>query len=291
MQYIKMKALAKINLGLDVLGKRENGYHDVRMVMQTITLHDKIKITKIDADKVEVRSNLYYLPNNENNIAYKAAQMLREEFGIEQGVRIKLDKQIPVAAGMAGGSANAAAVLKGMNRLFNLRLSQKELMERGVKLGADVPYCVMQGTVLAEGIGEELTSLAPMPRCHIVVAKPPISVSTKRVYEALDAKSIVDHPEIDAVVGGLEFANLEAVAQNMGNVLEDVTIPEYPVVQELKDIMMKGGAINAMMSGSGPTVFGIYKKESDAKRTIKMIRDSHLSKQVYLCRPFNMSRR
>lgn len=291
MQYIKMRALAKINLGLDVLGKRENGYHDVKMVMQTITLHDKIKITKIEADKVEVKSNLYYLPNNENNIAYKAAQMLREEFGIESGVRIRLDKQIPVAAGMAGGSANAAAVLKGMNRLFNLRLNQKELMERGVKLGADVPYCIMQGTVLAEGIGEELTDLSPMPKCHIVVAKPPISVSTKRVYEALDAKSIVEHPDVDAVVGGLEFASLEAVAKNMGNVLEDVTIPEYPVVQELKDIMIKGGAINAMMSGSGPTVFGIYKKESDAKRTIKMIRDSRLSKQVYLCRPFNMTRR
>lgn len=291
MQYIKLKALAKINLGLDVLGKRPNGYHDVRMVMQTITLHDKIKITKIDVDKVEVRSNLYYLPNNENNIAYKAAQMLREEFDIKQGVRIRLDKQIPVAAGLAGGSANAAAVLKGMNRLFNLRLSQKELMERGVKLGADVPYCIMQGTVLAEGIGEELSPLAPMPRCYIVIAKPPISVSTKKVYEALDAKSIVEHPPIDAVIGGLEFSNIDAVAKNMGNVLEDVTIPEYPVVQEIKELMCRHGAINAMMSGSGPTVFGIFKKESEAKRAMKVIRDSKLSKQVYYCRPFNITRR
>lgn len=291
MQYIKLKALAKINLGLDVLGKRENGYHDVRMVMQTITLHDKIKITKIESDKVEVRSNLYYLPNNENNIAYKAAQMLRDEFNIKEGVRIRLDKQIPVAAGMAGGSANAAAVLKGMNRLFNLRLNQQELMDRGVQLGADVPYCIMQGTVLAEGIGEELTELAPMPKCHIVIAKPPISVSTKRVYEALDAKSIVEHPSIDAVVGGLEFSNIEAVAKNMGNVLEDVTIPEYPIVQDIKDVMLKGGAINAMMSGSGPTVFGIFAREADAKRTMRLLREAKLSKQVYLCRPFNITRR
>lgn len=291
MQYIKLKALAKINLGLDVLGKRENGYHDVRMVMQTITLHDKVKITKIEADRVEVTTNLYYLPNNENNIAYKAAMMLKEEFGITQGVRIRLDKQIPVAAGLAGGSANAAAVLKGMNRLFNLRLSQKELMERGVKLGADVPYCILQGTVLAEGIGEKLTALAPMPKCHILIAKPPISVSTKKVYEALDSKAIVQHPNIDGVIGGLEFNSIEGVAQNMGNVLEQVTINEYPVVQELKEIMMSQGALNAMMSGSGPTVFGIFKKEADAKNAMKMIGEKRLSKQVYLTRAFNITRR
>lgn len=291
MQYVKLKALAKINLGLDVLGKRDNGYHDVRMVMQTITLHDKVKITKIQEDRIEISTNLFYLPNNENNIAYKAAQMLRQEFGITEGVRIKLDKQIPVAAGMAGGSANAAAVLKGMNRLFHLRLSNTDLMERGVKLGADVPYCVMQGTVLAEGVGEVLTPLAPMPRCHIVIAKPPISVSTQKVYEALDAQAIQNHPHIDAIIGGLEFASLEGVAQNMANVLEDVTIQAHPEITTLKEMMMNGGAMASMMSGSGPTVFGIFSKEADARKTIKKIKHSGVAQQVYYTRPFNINRR
>lgn len=291
MQYVKLKALAKINLGLDVLGKRENGYHDVRMVMQTVSLYDVVKLVKIPEDKIEVRTNLFYLPDNENNIAYKAAQLLREEFHITEGVRIEIDKRIPVAAGLAGGSANAAAVLKGMNRLFHLRLDTKELMERGVKLGADVPYCVMQGTALAEGIGEELTPLPSMPRCHIVIAKPPISVSTEMVYEKLDAGAISKHPSIEAIIGGLQFSSLEGVAMNMGNVLESVTIEEYPVVQSIKEMLINEGAISAMMSGSGPTVFGIFKKEIEARAAVRKIKYSGIAQQVYYTRPFNINRR
>lgn len=199
MNQIELKALAKINLGLDVLGRRENGYHDVRMVMQSIYLYDEVKIAKKKEPGITLTTNLKFLPTGDGNIAYKAAQLLMDEFDLKEGVQITLNKHIPVAAGLAGGSSNAAAVLFGMNRLFGLRLTQQELMDRGVKLGADVPYCIMRGTVLAEGIGEELSVLPAMPKCTVLIAKPPISVSTKMVYEALDSKEIVEHPDIDGM--------------------------------------------------------------------------------------------
>ncbi|MFI3171527.1 MAG: 4-(cytidine 5'-diphospho)-2-C-methyl-D-erythritol kinase [Eubacteriales bacterium] len=290
MQFIELKALAKINLGLDVLGKRENGYHDVRMVMQTIYLCDDVKIEKRKEEKVSIESNLFYLPSNENNIAYKAAQMLREEFHITEGVHITLKKRIPVAAGLAGGSSNAAAVLFGMNRLFDLKLSQEELKERGVKLGADVPYCIMRGTVLAEGIGEELTPLASMPKCYVLIAKPGISVSTKMVYEALDSSAIIEHPDIDGIIAGLEADDLYAVAEKMGNVLEQVTITDYPVIERIKQIMKNHGALNAMMSGSGPTVFGIFEKQQDAKNALKAIKNKKVARQTYLTSVHNVRR-
>ena len=198
MNQIELKALAKINLGLDVLGRRENGYHDVRMVMQTIYLYDEVKLTKKKEPGIELTTNLGFLPTGDTNIAYKAAKLLIEEFGISEGVKIVLNKHIPVAAGLAGGSSDAAAVLFGMNRMFGLHLQQKDLMERGVKLGADVPYCIMRGTVLAEGIGEELSVLPAMPKCTVLIAKPSVSVSTKVVYEALDSEKIIEHPDIDA---------------------------------------------------------------------------------------------
>ena len=227
MDRLELKALGKINLGLDVLGRRENGYHDVRMVMQTVYLYDRIIMKKSKTPGIRLETNLYYLPVNENNLAYQAAQMLMDEFHIEEGVSIQLDKHIPVAAGMAGGSSNAAAVLFGMNRMFSLGLSQKELMERGVKLGADVPYCIMRGTVLAEGIGEILTPLSPMPKCYVLIAKPAISVSTKMVYEKLDSHEIEDHPDIDGILAGLKAGDLKEVAGSMGNVLECVTVDAY----------------------------------------------------------------
>lgn len=279
---IDLKALAKINLGLDVLGRRENGYHDVRMVMQSIYLYDDVKIERTKAPGIEIRTNLYFLPTDENNIAYKAAAMLIEEFQIEDGVIITLDKHIPVAAGMAGGSSNAAAVLFGMNRMFDLGLSQQALMERGVKLGADVPYCIMRGTVLAEGIGEELTVLPAMPRCTVLVAKPAISVSTKVVYEALDSKEIVEHPDIDGLIAGLKAGDLRMIAAAMGNVLEDVTIPMYPVIENIKNEMKAAGALNAMMSGSGPTVFGLFENKIQARAAQDKIRAKALAKQVYV---------
>lgn len=291
MDKMELKALGKINLGLDVLGRRENGYHDVRMVMQTLYLYDQITIEKTEKPGIELSPNLFYLPVNENNLAYRAADLLMQEFGVEEGVKITLEKHIPVAAGMAGGSANAAAVLYGINRMFSLGLSQEELMERGVKLGADVPYCIMRGTVLAEGIGEILTPLPAMPRCTVLVAKPPISVSTKLVYEKLDAHEIEDHPDIDGVLEGLERQDLKKIASSMGNVLEKVTVEAYPVIEKIKEMMKENGALNAMMSGSGPTVFGLYSDKRMAKAAAQKIKESGIAKQVYVTNIHNARRK
>lgn len=288
---LKLKALAKINLGLDVLGTRENGYHDVRMVMQTIYLYDNVTLQKTEEPGIQLTTNLFYLPVDEKNIAYKAAKILMDEFQIPGGVKIDLDKHIPVAAGMAGGSSNAAAVLVGMNRLFHLGLSEQELMDRGVQLGADVPYCVMRGTVLAEGIGEILTPLAPLPKCYILVAKPNISVSTKTVYEKLDAHEIEDHPDINGVIAGLHAGDLKKIADSMGNVLERVTIEDYPIIEDIKTAMKEAGALNAMMSGSGPTVFGIFEEKRIAKQAQQKIRKLGLTKQVYVVNVHNSRRK
>lgn len=291
MDKMKLKALGKINLGLDVLGKRPDGYHDVRMVMQTIYLYDQITITKRKEPGIGLSTNLFYLPVNENNLAYRAAKLLMDEFEIRSGVDIFLEKHIPVAAGMAGGSSNAAAVLYGINRMFDLGLSMEELMKRGVSLGADVPYCIMRGTVLAEGIGEILTPLPPMPRCQIVVAKPPVSVSTKMVYEKIDSRRIVEHPDIDGIIEGLKEGDVTKIASRMGNVLEQVTVEEYPVIDKIKKLMNEGGAKGAMMSGSGPTVFGIFTEKSLAKKAALKIREAGLAKQVYVTNVHNARRK
>lgn len=291
MDKIKLKALGKINLGLDVLGRRPNGYHDVRMVMQTVYLYDQILLEKTDKEGISLKTNLFYLPVNENNLAYRAAKMLIDEFAIKEGVHISLEKHIPVAAGMAGGSSNAAAVLYGMNRLFQLGLTDQELMERGVKLGADVPYCIMRGTVLAEGIGEELTPLPAMPKCHVLLAKPPISVSTQKVYEKLDAQEVTKHPDIDGILLGLQTGDLRRITSSMGNVLENVTITEYPQIERIKDVMKEEGALNAMMSGSGPTVFGIYDDKILARRAAARIREEQLAKQVHVTTMHNVRRK
>ena len=289
MNQMRLKALAKINLGLDVVRRKEDGYHEVKMIMQTINLHDQIHMRKIEEDEIKIRTNLYYLPNNENNLAYKAAKMLKDEFNLPGGVSINLKKVIPVAAGMAGGSSDAAAVLFGMNKLYGLKLSMQELMDRGVKLGADVPYCIMRGTALAEGIGEKLTKLPAMPKCHILIAKPPINVSTKFVYENLHANDLKpeDHPPVDAQIEALKEGNLEKLVANMGNVLERVTVPEYPVINEIKQMMLDGGALGSMMSGSGPTVFGIFTSYNKAKETYEKLEKRGLSKQIYLTTPYN----
>ena len=291
MDKLELKALGKINLGLDVLGRRDNGYHDVRMVMQTVYLYDQIKIERTKEPGIQLSTNLFYLPVNENNLAYQAANLLMEEFQISEGVKITLDKHSPVAAGMAGGSSNAATVLFGINQMFSLGLSQKELMERGVTLGADVPYCIIRGTVLAEGIGEILTPLPDMPKCYILIAKPPISVSTKMVYEKLDAHEIQEHPDIDGILHGLENQDLQQIASCMGNVLEKVTIEEYPVIEEIKSVMKDNGALNAMMSGSGPTVFGIYDDKQRAKNAASKIKELQLAKQVYVTNIHNARRK
>lgn len=290
MYEMRLKALAKINLGLDVIRRREDGYHEVKMIMQTIRLYDRIVMRKRREPKIQVKTNLFYLPENENNLVYKAAKLLIEEFKIQQGVQIDLQKFIPVAAGMAGGSSDAAAVLYGMNRMFHLGLSLEELMERGVKIGADVPYCLMRGTALAEGIGEQLTKLSPVPQCKILIAKPAISVSTKFVYENLKLDENTVHPDIDLLIQDIETKNLASLAAHMGNVLESVTIPNYPVIAQIKEQMIKDGALNAMMSGSGPTVFGIFDDKEKAEVAYKRMLEGNLAKQVYLTEVYNNGR-
>lgn len=284
---ISLKALAKINLGLDVVRRREDGYHEVRMIMQTIHLYDRLDIKRTKESGIQIQTNLSFLPVNENNLIYKAAKLLMDEFSITDGVSVKLDKRIPVAAGMAGGSTDAAAMLFGMNRLFSLGLTKRQLMERGVQIGADVPYCIMRGTALAEGIGEELSPLAPMVKCPVLIAKPSISVSTKFVYQNLKLDDTTVHPDIDLLIEDIRAKNLYDIAAHMGNVLETVTIPNYPVIDEIKKHMLSHGAVGAMMSGSGPTVFGLFDDEATAKKAYKAMRSSHLARQVYLTSVYN----
>lgn len=287
MDSIRLKARAKINLGLDVLGKRDNGYHDVRMIMQTIGIYDRVIITKIPEDDIRIKSNLYFLPVNENNLMYKAASLLKERCGYSGGVEIDLNKFIPVSAGLAGGSTDAAATLFGINRLFELSLTTKELMEIGVEIGADVPYCIMRGTALAEGIGEKLTRLNPLPRCWILIAKPPINVSTKLVYENLDMNGVDKHPDIDGIIAAIDRQDIAGVCSCMGNVLENVTVPLYPVIDSIKKDMMEHGAINAMMSGSGPTVFGIFPDEKTTLDCQAFLKKKGEARQVYITESFN----
>lgn len=288
MDSIDVKALAKINIGLDVTGIREDGYHEVRMIMQTVNLFDKLTIKKVEDGTVSMKTNLRYLPVDDDNLCIKAAKLLINEFNIKQGVEIQLEKHIPVAAGMAGGSTDGAAVLFAMNRLFNLGLSQKDLMERGVKLGADVPYCVMRGTALAEGIGEVLSPLPPMIKCPVLIAKPGISVSTKQVYEALDSKfDTVTHPDIDQLIADIEAKDLHALCSHMGNVLEEVTIPMHPIISDIKQNMLENGAVGAMMSGSGPTVFGFFEDNKTARKAKEALTKSGMVKQLYLTTLFN----
>lgn len=287
MDELNLKALAKINIGLDVLRKREDGYHEVKMIMQTIHLFDRLSMKKVKEPGIHLSSNLYYLPVNENNLIYKAAKLMMDEFAIEEGIEIALEKHIPVAAGMAGGSTDAAAALYGMNKMFDLGLNLQQLKDRGVKIGADVPYCLMRGTALAEGIGEKLTSLPPMPKCPVLVAKPGVSVSTKFVYENLRLDENPPHPDIDRLVEDIKKKDLRQTAEDMGNILETVTIEHYPQIAQLKQIMKEEGALNSLMSGSGPTVFGLFEDEKTAKRAYKSVRKSGLAKQLYLTTIYN----
>ena len=291
MDEIKLKALSKINLGLDVVRRREDGYHEVRMVMQTIHLFDRLHIKKSREPGIKICSNLSFLPVNENNLVYKAGQLLMEEFKITDGVSVELFKRIPVAAGMAGGSTDAAAMLYGMNQLFGLGLKSNALMERGVKIGADVPYCLMRGTALAEGIGEELSSLPPMVRCPVLIAKPAVSVSTKFVYQNLKLDETTIHPDISALVADIRKKDFDGICKDMGNVLESVTIPGYPVIAQIKERMLLSGAKASMMSGSGPTVFGLFEDEKTAKKAQKDMRESALARQVYLTTIYNNRRK
>lgn len=287
MKELKLKAMAKVNLGLDVVRRREDGYHELRMVMQSVYLYDQIRIGMAKQPGIHVRTNLSYLPTGEENLAYKAAHCLMEEFGIKSGLWIELQKFIPVAAGLAGGSSDAAAVMVGVNRLFGLGLSLEELQERGVKLGADIPYCLLRGTALAEGIGEKLTALPQAPDCWVLLAKPKIHVSTKFVYGNLKVDAIPSHPDIDGQVQAIQNGDFAQMADRMGNVLETVTIPAFPVIQAIKDSMLSYGAVNAMMSGSGPTVFGLFDDREKAKAAYSRLRAGSMARDVYLTRFFH----
>ena len=291
-KHLSLKAYGKINLGLDVLRRREDGYHDVRMIMQTVGMFDRVDLIWKEEPGIQVETNLYYLPTNENNLVYKAAKLLMDEFQVQEGLLIRLRKFIPVAAGMAGGSSDAAAVLFGVNKMFRLGLTTEELMERGVKIGADVPYCILRGTALSEGIGEVLTSLPPVPQCQVLVAKPGINVSTKFVYENLHANDLrpEQHPDIDGMIRAIKAQDLQGIADKLGNVLETVTVKEYPVIQEIKDKMVEFGAIGSLMSGSGPTVFGLFTNPKAAQQAYEELRygeSSGLAKQVYLTNFYN----
>ena len=282
MEKISINAMAKINLGLDVLRRRENGYHDVKMIMQTVNIYDTLDFVKLQESKILVKTDTMELPTDENNLIYKAAKLLFDKCGVTEGVEITLTKRIPIAAGMAGGSTDAAAALVGVNQLFDLGLTMAELKEIGVKIGADVPYCIEGGTVLSEGIGEILTKLPDAPDCFVVVAKPEISVSTKYVYENLHANELKYHPDIDGMAEAIREGNLDGVCKRMENVLETVTENKYPVISQLKKMLKNAGAENSLMSGSGPTVFAIFKEEEIAKEALKAVVNSGLAKQSFV---------
>lgn len=278
---MRLRALAKINLGLDILRKREDGYHEVRMIMQTIQMYDVLEMRKVKKPGISLSVNYPYIPNDERNLVYKAAKLLMDEFQVKEGVEIRLEKFIPVAAGMAGGSSDAAAALVGVNRLFKLGLSEKDLMERAVNIGADVPYCVMRGTALAEGIGEKLTRIAQVPDCFVLIGKPGINVSTKAAYESLQLDQIQTHPDIDGMIRDIESGDLRAMTEKMENVFEPGIIGRYPVIGEIKALMEEYGALKAMMSGSGPTVFGIFDDRKKMDEAAAVLRESRLAKTVF----------
>ena len=282
MEQITRKAYAKINIGLDVLRRREDGYHEVRMIMQTVDICDDLTFKRTAQSGIVIQTDHEDLPVDDNNLIYKAADLLFREKGITEGVKITLTKRIPIAAGMAGGSSDAAATMRGLNELFEMGYSIQELQELGVKLGADIPYCLVGGTMLSEGIGEILTPLPTPPDCFLVVAKPDINVSTGFVYGNLHADRLTYHPDIDGMIEALHTGSLNGITDRLGNVLETVTVKEYPVIEEIKELLRDMGAENALMSGSGPSVFGIFKERETAESAARTIADRQLAGQIFV---------
>ena len=258
-----LQAPAKINFSLDITGKREDGYHEVKMIMETVSLYDTVKIFK--GKGIKLRCSLPYVPVNEKNIAYKAAAAFFEEIG-GGGAFIDIVKRIPVAAGLAGGSTDGAVVLKGLNLLYDKPFDDEKLKSIAVKIGADVPYCINGRLALAEGIGEKLTPLGPCPKMFVLLAKPNIALSTKLVYSMVNIDEIKIHPDTDFLVSALKSGDIKGFASKMYNVLENVSAGKFPIIEDIKKTMLKGGALGSMMSGSGPTVFGIFDDEQQAKK-------------------------
>lgn len=282
MDKLQLKAYGKINLGLDVIRKRPDGYHDLDMIMQMVDVYDDVILTKKEDDEIVVKTDAAVLSNGKDNLAYMAAKTLMDEFGINQGLEIKINKRIPIAGGMAGGSSDCATTLIGVNQMFDLGLTKEELMERGVKLGADVPYCILGGTAIARGIGEILTPLPTPPQCYVIIAKPPVSVSTAFVYGHIRPDEITKRPDIESMASAIKDQDLYKLSSLLYNVMEDVTVPEYPIIQDIKDVMLNGGALNSIMSGSGPTVFGLYDDKQKAEKTVEQLKQKGLTEQLYL---------
>lgn len=280
----KMRSAAKINLAIDVLGKRPDGYHEVSMIMQTISLYDTIHAS-IEKDEIRVTTNSALIPTNRENIVYRAAEYLKKTYAIKTGAWLHIDKSIPVAAGLAGGSTDAAAALKLLNQLWDLRLNKNELMFAGMQLGADVPYCIQGGTVLAEGLGERLTPIKSLPECHILLAKPCAGLSTKEVYQGLDLNRIEKRPDIKAMLGAIEEGNLYKIAKQMCNVLEIVSIKKYPEIRQTKQKLLEYGAIGSLMSGSGPTVFGLFDEAAAAYKAYEKMKDT--IQELYVVKTVN----
>ncbi|SFW46591.1 MULTISPECIES: 4-(cytidine 5'-diphospho)-2-C-methyl-D-erythritol kinase [Selenomonas] len=286
---VTVEANAKINLTLDILGKRPDGFHEVAMVMQSIGLHDTLTMEKTDGE-IALSINVPWLKADEKNLAWRAAELVRQEYGLTGGVRMELTKRIPIAAGLAGGSADAAAVLKGMNELYNLQMSEARLCELGAKLGSDIPFCLMGGTMLATGRGEVLTRLADMPETWVVLAKPRISVSTAWAYQNYDEQGAERHPDNEAIKKAIARGNRKAVAGLLCNVLESVTIKKYDVIADYKQMMLDKGAMASMMSGSGPTVFGLARNREQAEAIANVLRQN-TNADVFVTRTFQMNRR
>ena len=266
MKKLIVKTYPKNNLTLDVLSKRPDGYHEVKMIMQTISLYDEVTIELIPSG-IELSTNKYYLPNNQKNTAYLACQYFLDYFNINStGVKIFIKKNLPVAAGIAGGSSNAAGVIKGLNTLLGIHAPIDVLMEIGKKVGADVPYCILGKTALAEGLGEKLTPLPSLPPTWICLAKPNFSMSTAKVYQRLDVAHLSEHPDTDGMIQAISQGDIPGVAKRLFNVLETVTIKQKPVLNKIKKMMMDQGALGCVMSGSGPTIFGLFATRKAAQK-------------------------
>ena len=288
MDKMRCEARAKINLGLDICGRLDNGYHTVKMVMQTVDIYDVLEFKKRSEPDIILSVESHdTLGDIANNLIFRAAKLMIEHYSIKEGIEISLKKNIPVAAGMAGGSTDAATTMLAMNELFGLGQTKEQLMELAVRLGADIPFCIMGGTALAEGIGEELTCLPAPPKAYLLIAKPPVMVSTKEVYERLDAKEITSHPDIDGIIKALEEGSLTGITDRLENVLETVTIDLYPVIEEIKSFMKEHGAINALMSGSGPTVFGIFDSRERADEAAKALEATKMAIQIQVTEFYN----
>ncbi len=281
------RAYAKINIGLDVLRRRADGYHEVKMIMQTVDIYDELVLERRKEPGIELRMDNSELPSGGDNLICRAADLLFREKKITEGVNISLTKRIPIAAGMAGGSADAAAALRGLNELFDMGYSLKELQALGVGLGADIPYCLAGGTMLSEGIGEILTPLPAPPAAHLVIAKPDVNVSTAFVYGNLHADRLAWHPDIDGMIAALQKGDLDGITGRLGNVLETVTVKAHPVIEQIRELLRKQGAENALMSGSGPTVFGIFKEKETAARAAEAVERGRLAKQIFVTTFYN----